>query len=450
MLNEPTTKKVKENGNGRGTVWKLPSGRWRWQVTLGFTPQGKRLAKSGTEANKTLADTALAQAIADYSRGLLGVSEDITLSAYADKWLSRQKGLRASSIRNYKKEMDYALKHLGKLKLKNVKPHHIKDCLTTLSETIMEGGRGKGKPMSSRTLGKVRTRLKAIFREAVSDGLLYVNPMDSVKRVKGYESEPVGIALDEVQMTRLHELGLALYNAGVSRLFPAIFTAASVGLRRGEVMGLRWEDIDLERNVLKVRKSLTVNGGQPELGEVKTRRSKRDVPIPLSLKNILVLHREKQAKERERAETAWTNTGAVFATELGDFTHPDNLNRALLNLCQWSDANPLKDNPLEAKVTEDKQLFVIPVEARVKLKVIIRAGERLPDLTPHDLRHTAATLMLKRKTPVEVVSRILGHARVSITLDIYRHVLDAETEQAMPDLFDVPLPVREVKAVVLN
>jgi integrase len=77
----------------------------------------------------------------------------------------------------------------------------------------------------------------------------------------------------------------------------------------------------------------------------------------------------------------------------------------------------------------------VPVEARPKLELIVRAGERLPDLKPHDLRHTAATLMLRHKTPAEVVSRILGHAKVSITLDVYRHVLDSEKEQSMPDSY---------------
>lgn len=442
------TKKQKDEkkaGNGQGSVYQLANGKWRWQVTLGYSLEGKRQTASGVCDNITLAERAKAQAIADYSRGLLGAAEAITVKEYADKWLSRQKGLRASSVRNYKKEIDYAMKHLGKLKLKSVKPHHLKDCLVTLSETIMEGGRGTDKPMSSRTLGKVRTRLKAIFREAVNDQLIYVNPTDGVKSVRQPAPEPVGVALDEVQMNRFHELGICLYDAGVARLFPALFTAACLGLRRGEVMALRWQDIDLERNMLKVRKSLSVNSGKPDMGEVKTRHSKRDIPIPLSLKNLLLLHKEKQRMERERANKAWHDTGAVFATELGDFTHPDNLNRALTNLCEWSDPTALKDNSLEDKVVADRQLLVIPVEARRKLRVIIRAGDKLPNITPHDLRHTAATLMLKRGVPVEVVSRILGHARVSITLDIYRHVLDAEKEQVMPDLFDAPLPVRQVQ-----
>ena len=176
------------------------------------------------------------------------------------------------------------------------------------------------------------------------------------------------------------------------------------------------------------------------MSDVKTRRSKRDVPIPLSLKNILLLHQATQRSEQAQALNAWQNTDAVFATQAGDYTHPDNLNRALENLCNWSGPGKVLD----------KHFIGVPVKVRAKLQAIIKAGDALPNLTPHDLRHTAATLMLKRKTPVEVVSRILGHARVSITMDVYRHVLESEKEQHMPDLFDAPLPVRDIPLPSLN
>ncbi len=118
----------------------------------------------------------------------------------------------------------------------------------------------------------------------------YFNPCDAVKRIKTTPSESVGKVMDFVEMTRFHELGLALYEAGVARLFPALFTAASLGLRRGEMMALRWQDIDLERDVLSVRQNLTTPGGKPTFGEPKTQHSRRDIPIPLTLKNILLLH----------------------------------------------------------------------------------------------------------------------------------------------------------------
>jgi integrase len=218
-------------------------------------------------------------------------------------------------------------------------------------------------------------------------------------------------------------------------LFPALFTAASIGLRRGEVMGLRWQDVDFENDIIRVRQSLSVVvESKPSLGDLKTRHSRRDIPMPLSLKKVLLSHQEKQAKLKEKAREVWYESGGVFTTTLGHYVHPDNLNRALENLLAWS-------NP--TAYTETRCLGV-PVLHRRKLETIVKAGEALPDLRLHDLRHTAASLMLRRGVPVEVVSKILGHSQVSITLDIYRHVLDSEKKQVMVDLFDTPLPVRQV------
>lgn len=434
--NKRKAKDTKKAVNGQGSVRELPSGKWRWEVTLGYTLEGKRQSVSGVCANQTEAGVAKAKAIADHARGLIGAFETITFAAYAERWLERQKDLRLTTQLAYKTEVNHAKRYLGKLKLKDIKPHHIKDCLLKLSQTTMKGGRGKGKLMSGRTLRMVRTRLKSIFHEAVVDQLLYFNPCDAVKRIKTTPSESVGKVMDFVEMTRFHELGLALYEAGVARLFPALFTAASLGLRKGETMALRWQDVDLEHDVLSVRQNVTTPGGKPTFGEPKTQHSRRDIPIPLTLKNILLLHQQKQKGERKKALDAWQDTGAVFATETGEYTHPDNLERALTHLVAWSD--PDNFTPQRCKA--------LPVKARAKLETIVKAGEKLPDLNPHDLRHTAATLMLRLNVPVEVVSKILGHSRVSVTLDIYRHVLDSEKKTTMPDLFGTPLPVRQLHA----
>jgi integrase len=433
---ERKQKDDKKAGNGQGSVYELSNGKWRWQVTLGYSLEGKRQTATGICATLGQAEVAKSQAIADYSRGLLGASEVITLSEYVQRWLDRQRDIRASTKRGYKIDLNYALHHLGKMKVKDIRPHHIKDCLTKLSQQKMKGGAGKGKFMNPRTLAMVRSRLKAVCAEAVVDQIIYVNPCDGVKRIKTTEpTETVGTTLDFHEMTRFHELGLVLFEAGMSMLFPALFMAASIGLRRGEVMGLRWQDVDFENDLIRVRESLSVVvNGKPSIGELKTRYSKRDIPLPLSLKNVLLLHWEKQAKAKEKAKEVWCDSGAVFTTMLGHYVHPDNLNRALENLLEWS----------KPTAYSETRCLGVPVAYRRKLETIVKAGEKLPDLRPHDLRHTAASLMLRRGVPVEVVSKILGHSKVSITLDIYRHVLESEKKQVMVDLFDTPLPVRQM------
>ena len=101
-------------------------------------------------------------------------------------------------------------------------------------------------------------------------------------------------------------------------------------------------------------------------------------------------------------------------------------------------------------MTLEQRMLAIARPHRTKLTAAIHAGQRLPDITPHDLCHTAGTLMRRRRVPVKVVSRILGHARVSITLDVYRHVLESEKHSEMIDLFAAPIPTREAVSAPLN
>ena len=109
---------------------------------------------------------------------------------------------------------------------------------------------------------------------------------------KTYNDENTGIAFDFDQMARFKAVGTALHEAGVCRLWPALLTATAVGLRRGEVMGLRWRDVDLERRKLYIRQNHTVENGVHSFGKTKSKTSQRDIPMPLSLHSALEAHRE--------------------------------------------------------------------------------------------------------------------------------------------------------------
>jgi integrase len=461
---EPRKKrgKTRERGNGRGTVYELPDGRVRWQYR---TAEGKVLA-SGICAKRGQAEDKLSETRTEFLRGTLATADRVTVRDYATKWLERLRHLRPSTRRMYAYELEYALTSpLGKMKLRDVRPVHIKTALDKLSNQTMHSGLGKGKQMSTRTLGMVRGRLRSVFADAVRDQIIYVNPTDSVRPIKpahtSSESETGGVALDFHEAARLHELGEALYAAGSCRLWPAIFTALSVGLRRGEVMALRWQDVDLERAVLMVRKNLTLNNGELLLDKPKTAQSVRDIPIPSSLHTLLASHRQTMLAESASMGHALKGETPVFATALGTFTQPDNLGTVLSNIIQWSNPAPLerkvrargksRATPGERKlVTLEQRMKSIPVNHRAQLEAVIFAGDPLPKISPHDLRHTAGTLMLRRGMPVEVVSRILGHAKVSITLDVYRHVLESEKRAVMVDLFPNPVPTRNAVALPMN
>jgi integrase len=447
--------KAKARGNGQGSIAQLPSGSWHWEIRL----NGQRYG--GTTANKTAAANELSRVKTDFARGVLASADKTTFEDYAKKWLERHKHISANTRRMYLHDLGYTFKIIGEMKVKDIRPTHLKAMLETLSNQIMKAGKGKGKTMSTRTLGMVRARVRSIFGEAVQDQIIYVNPADAVRRIKsGKHTEDFeGTALDFDQAARFHELGEALYLSGSCVLWCALFLAAALGLRRGEVMGLRWKDIDFENNVLSVRQNLTANP-EPTITTPKTKNSIRDIPMPSSVRAMLKAHQEKQEQNRAKAGNAWENTGAVFATELGAYTHPDNLSRALNGVLDWSTSEPLERKTRENKVTGEKptiklvtleqRMKAIPREHRAKLEAIIYAGKPLPKISPHDLRHTAATLMLRRGMPVEVVSKILGHARVSITMDTYRHVLESEKKAVMVDLFEQPFPVRNVAIIPLN
>ena len=178
---------------------------------------------------------------------------------------------------------------------------------------------------SSRTIAHVRTRLQSILREAVTDQILYVSPAESVKPIKNRTENP-HFALDFDQAARLHEIGETLCKAGVCRLWTEVFTVVSIGLRKSEVMALTWADVNLEKSILHIRRSVNLENNKPTHHEHnKTHTSRRDILMPASLKAALQRHKETQSLECAKAEDAWQDTNAVFTTATGDWVHPDTL-----------------------------------------------------------------------------------------------------------------------------
>lgn len=165
----------------------------------------------------------------------------------------------------------------------------------------------------------------------------------------------------------------------------------SLGLRRGEALGLSWDDVDLDAGLLRVRRQLKKEGSRVVLGEVKTAGSRRAVNLPAPVVTLLRVHRARQAEERLALGAAWTDSGLVFTTAIGTPIDPDNFRRRFAGIAET-------------------------------------AG--LGRWHVHELRHSAASIMLASGVPLEVVSKVLGHASIRITADVYGHVMDPQRQQA--------------------
>lgn len=424
-------RRTKARGNGNGTVWWDEAiGKYRWQITLQTLVGGRRKTRSGRSETKTGAEKAMRAALVDHARGDLQEPESITVAKYSEVWLSRFTEPETSprTVALYRQELGYALAIIGQERVQKVTTASLKDLVAQLSKARMTGGLGRGKSMSPRTLGKIVTRLRAVFAEAVVDDIIKVSPMNGVRRrrVPKPAIAPEGRVLEEAQLTRFHALGTVLWQAGHCRLWPALFAAVSVGLRRGEALGLLWTNVDFKKGVLHIRQQVTGHPGGAQVGPLKTSSALRDIHMPSSLIVLLEAHQAQQRAERSRLGLPWVPDGPVFATVEGRITHPDNFNRALGQLTDWSQ---------KGAGTVPGRRWNCASELRSAIQGLHADGTALPKIAPHDLRHTYATTALRRGVQLAVVSKTLGHARVSITNDIYRHVLPSEAREQVIDLF---------------
>ncbi len=248
----------------------------------------------------------------------------------------------------------------------------------------------------------MRTVLRSALHQAEREGLL-------VRNVAAL-SDPPQLDPPEGRSLTIAEAKSLLTAARGERLEALYAITLTYGLRRGEALGVSWLDIDFDSGQLHVRRQLrrerlsdeeaTRVGRRTQLvlRNLKTRRSRRTLHLTPALDSLLRAHRARQAKERLAAGPAWANSDLVFTTKNGTPVDPDNFAHYFHRLCN-------------------------------------RAN--LGHWTPHELRHSAASIMLAQGTPLWVVSEVLGHASLAITKDVYGHLVGDETKKATEAITDV-------------
>ncbi len=195
------------------------------------------------------------------------------------------------------------------------------------------------------------------------------------------------------------QVGLFLNAVRGDRLEALYVAAVTTGMRQGELLALRWSDVDLEGRAVRVRATLVETKSAFEFPEPKTARSRRQISLTLVAATALRRHRAAQIEERLRAGAAWTDHDLVFASGVRE--------------------------PLDGSNILRRSFYPL------------LAGANLPHVRFHDLRHSAATLMLSRGVPLKIVSEILGHSQISITADTYMHVTPGMQRKAAAALDNV-------------
>jgi integrase len=355
----------KRRGNGEGTIYKRKDGRYEARYTVHTANGPKRKATYG----KTRAEVAakLTKAMADRDKGVISNTGSLTLGEYLRVWLedSVKDSVKQATYEGYARMVrNHIAPALGGVKLKNLTPPHLR----RLYKEKLDSGLG------TRSVQYIHTTLHKALRQTVDDGLIPRNVADSVKppQLKRIEMKPLS-----------PEQAKALLEAAGGDRFEALYVLAiTAGLRQGELLGLKWQDVDLEAGKLQVRRTLY----KGNFTAPKTAKSRRSIKLTTRAVEALTRHREAQLEESERLTGLWQDQGLVFTTQVGTPVNRHNF--------YGRNFKPLLE----------------------------KAG--LPHTVRfHDLRHTCATLLLSKNINPKVISEMLGHANVTVTLDTYSHVL---------------------------
>ena len=298
----------------------------------------------------------------------------MTLGEYLTEWIENMRTqVRGSTWHGYNTSVKRLKKHLGSVKLQALTPLQVESCYARLQK---EGGK-KGGPLSPKTVKHAHVVLHRALSDAERLGL--------VARNVAHVARSPAVDRKEAATWTAEELSTFLESVQDDRLYAAYVVLATTGMRRGELFGLRWSDIDLDRGRLSIAQSLLNIDSNLVIEPTKSNRSRRSVALDPGTVEVLRAHKRRQAEERLAFGEQWESSyNLVFCKQDGTPEHPDMFSRQ----------------------------FKKQVEAA-----------RLPTLRgPHNLRHTWATLALKAGVHPKIVSDRLGHATIAVTIDTYSHV----------------------------
>lgn len=365
----------------QGRVFQRTKGRgrpWSYAVDLPQHADGKRRQRlKGGFRTKDEAQQALARTLADAQKGIVADPSRVTLGEYLEDWLSSvSRSLKPTTWDGYAHAARvWIIPRIGGSRLTAVTPELLENLYATLE---IEGRQDGAGGLGSRAVRLAHQVLRLALAQAARRQRIPTNPAEAGLHLPRQTRKPFR-TWTGVEARRF------LQYAADDRLAGLWTLIVATGMRRGEAIGLRWEDVDLDAGRLSVVQHVVVAQNRPLVQEIKTTASRRSIVLYPNVVAALRRHAVGQKEERLAIGPAWEDSGLVFTTLPGGVLHPRNVLRAFDRLVE-------------------------------------RAA--VPDITIHDLRHTAATLALRAGVHPKLVQEMLGHARVAITLDLYSHVVE--------------------------
>ena len=363
-----------------------PRGKNKWSIVVELprSGDGKRKQKwFSVEGRKSDAQKELRKVLLQLDEGTFTDPGSMTIGQYLDHWLDNHATNRVSplTLQRYRRIVDQQLKPaFGGVKLRELRPTHVQ---RHYADALKSGRKRKKGGLSPTTVRQHHLILRHALKCAVKERLISWNPTDAVDSPRPVKQE-IDVLTEEQTKTMLEV-------AHSSVAYVPVLLAATTGMRRGEILGLKWADIDFKKKTLSVRRALEQTKGNLRFKEPKTRSGRRTIALPHMTLEGLRGHKKEQATRRLQLGPVYKDEGLVCPSPTGGPWKPDSFSSTFRKLRER-----------------------VPV----------------PTIRFHDLRHSHASQLLKAGVHPKVVSERLGHSTISITLDLYSHVLPGLQEEA--------------------